>query len=114
MGEQGRDLRFHVSGHILDVVRIVSFPKEQGVGPMGGGALLREEVGVARRDDPVGGQETGVAVIGMQPVAQAGRGVTARSAGRSTSHESRVERAMRRPTPSRRASATWRAKEPGP
>ena len=54
---------------VLDVVGLVGLPQQQRVGPVVGEPLLGEEVRVAGGDDAVAGEQAGVAVVGVEPVA---------------------------------------------
>ena len=56
------------STHILRVVRLVGLPQQEGVGPMVWHRVLFEEVRIASCDDPFAGEESGVAVVGMQAI----------------------------------------------
>ncbi len=64
-GQLGR----HEAADVLGVVGLVGLPEQQRRGPVRGEALLGEEVRVAGGDDALAGQETGVAVVGVEPVA---------------------------------------------
>ena len=69
VGLQGGELAVDERRHVLDVVRLVGLPQQQGGRAVRGEVVLGEEVGVARGDDGVADQPAGVAVIGMEPVA---------------------------------------------
>ena len=69
MGVERGELGVGEAGDVLDVVGLVGLEEEQRVGPVVGERLLGEEVRVARRHDALDGEEPGVAVVGVQPVA---------------------------------------------
>jgi hypothetical protein len=54
--------------HVLDVVRLIGLPQQHRLGPVVGKPVLAEEVRIAGGDDGVAGQQSGVAVVGVQPV----------------------------------------------
>src|SRR4051812_1674286 len=66
--EQRGDLRLLEAGDGLDVVGLLGLPEQQRVRPVRRCTLFGEEVRIARGDDAVGDEKTGVAMIGMQPV----------------------------------------------
>ena len=68
MLQQRRQLRVDEAGHVLEMIRLVRLEEEQGRRAVRRVAELGEEEGVAGGDDPVGHEETRVAVIGMQAV----------------------------------------------
>ena len=69
VGLQRGQLAVDELGDVLDVVRLVGLQQQQRRGAMRGEAVLGEEVRIAGGDDRVAHEPTGVAVIGMEPVA---------------------------------------------
>ena len=69
MGVQRGELGVGEAGDVLDVVGLVGLEEQQRLGPVVGERLLGEEVRVARRHDALDGEEAGVAVVGVEPVA---------------------------------------------
>ena len=57
---------------ILDVVGLVGLEQEQGIGSVVRERLLREEVGIACRDDALHREEARVAVVRVVPIALPG------------------------------------------
>ena len=72
MGVERGQLGVGEAVHVLDVVGLVGLEQQQRVGPVVGEVLLGEEVRVAGRDHALHGQQPGVAVVGVEPVALPG------------------------------------------
>ncbi len=68
VGQEGRDLRLHEIGDVLDVVRFVGLPQQEGRRAMRRETLIGVEVGIARGDDGAGDDEPRRAVVGMEAV----------------------------------------------
>ena len=69
MGVERGELGVGEAGDVLDVVGLVGLEQQERVGAVVGEALLGEEVRVAGGHDAVDGEEAGVAVVGVEPVA---------------------------------------------
>jgi hypothetical protein len=54
--------------HILYVMGLLGLPHQKALWAVGSETLLGEEVGVSGRDNSLHGQESGVAMIRMEPV----------------------------------------------
>ena len=61
-----------VARDVFDVVGFIGLPQQQRCRAMRLGALLREEMRVPGGDDPIGQEEPGVAVVGVQAPAAPG------------------------------------------
>src|SRR5690606_19819578 len=68
VGVEGGQLGVDVVGDVLDVVGLVGLEQQQGRRSVVGQLLLGEEVGITGGDHALGGEQAGVAVVGVQPV----------------------------------------------
>ena len=69
MSLEGVELDVDVLGDVLDVVGLVGLPQEQCVGAVRGEPVLLVEVRVAGVDDPLAGEETRMAMVGVEAIA---------------------------------------------
>ena len=68
MREQRVDLAIDVAVDVLDVIDLARLEAQQGFRPVGCDTLLGKEEWVARRDDACGDEQSGVVVVGVDPI----------------------------------------------
>lgn len=68
VGQQGVDLRVDRPRDVFGMVGFVGFPEQKGIGTVVGDAVFGAEVRIVSDDDRVTGEESGMAMVGMEPV----------------------------------------------